>query len=107
MRKAAVYSNQKLAGYLTENDDNTFTFVYDKEYLVSPGSDAISLTLPLRTEPYQSDTLFPFIFNMLSEGDNKAIQCRRLKIDENDFFGLLLATAGIDTIGAITVTKTT
>jgi HipA-like protein len=35
MRKAAVYSNQMLAGYLTENDDNTFTFVYDKEYLVS------------------------------------------------------------------------
>lgn len=107
MRKASVYSNLKLIGYLTENEDITFTFVYDMEYLVSPGSDAISLTLPLRTEQDQGDTLYPFFFNMLSEGDNKSIQCRRLKIDENDFFGLLLATAGIDTIGAITVIKTT
>ncbi|MEE1119243.1 MAG: phosphatidylinositol kinase, partial [Bacteroidales bacterium] len=29
--------------------------------------------------------------------------CRTLKIDENDSFGLLLATAKYDTIGAITI----
>ena len=40
---------------------------------------------------------------MLSEGANKALQCLTLKIDENDAFGLLLATADNDTIGAITV----
>jgi serine/threonine-protein kinase HipA len=42
---------------------------------------------------------------MLSEGANKALQCTTLKIDENDAFGLLLATAEHDTIGAITVKK--
>lgn len=106
MRKAAVYSNKELVGYLTENDDSSFMFVYDVEYLVTPVCDAVSLTLPLRPEPYECKTLFPFFFNMLSEGNNKAIQCSRLKIDENDFFGLLLATATVDTIGAITVIKT-
>jgi HipA-like protein len=40
---------------------------------------------------------------MLSEGANKKLQCRQLKIDENDYFGLLLATATHDTIGAVTV----
>ena len=40
---------------------------------------------------------------MLAEGANKAYQCRTLRIDEDDAFGLLLATAHTDTIGAITV----
>jgi len=40
---------------------------------------------------------------MLSEGSNKAIQNRLLKIDENDYFSLLLATAMSETIGALTI----
>ena len=40
---------------------------------------------------------------MLSEGANKAIQNRLLKIDEKDYFGLLLATAGGDRIGPLTI----
>jgi serine/threonine-protein kinase HipA len=40
---------------------------------------------------------------MLSEGVNRKLQCTQLRIDETDNFGLLLATAQFDTIGAITV----
>ena len=40
---------------------------------------------------------------MLSEGVNKKLQSMRLKIDENDNFGLLIAVAQYDTIGAITI----
>ena len=40
---------------------------------------------------------------MLSEGVNRKLQSRQLKIDENDYFGLLVATAQFDTIGAISV----
>jgi serine/threonine-protein kinase HipA len=40
---------------------------------------------------------------MLSEGANRKLQCIQLRIDEEDNFGLLLATAQFDTIGAITV----
>ena len=103
MKKAKVYSNKVLAGYLTESDLRSYIFEYDAEYLADPKSSAISLTLPKRKEPYFCDVLFPFFFNMLSEGDNKAIQCRLLKIDEEDYFELLLKTAHTDTIGAITV----
>jgi serine/threonine-protein kinase HipA len=42
---------------------------------------------------------------MLSEGINRKLQNFYLKIDENDDFGLLLATAQNDTIGAISVKK--
>ncbi|WP_245970282.1 HipA N-terminal domain-containing protein [Pseudochryseolinea flava] len=47
--------------------------------------------------------MFPFFFNMLSEGSNKELQCRLLRIDETDHFALLLAIANFDTIGAVTV----
>jgi serine/threonine-protein kinase HipA len=40
---------------------------------------------------------------MLSEGVNRQLQARQLKIDEKDYFGLLVATASVDTIGAITI----
>jgi HipA-like protein len=40
---------------------------------------------------------------MLSEGVNRKLQSRMLRIDENDFFGLLMASAQYDTIGAITI----
>jgi len=40
---------------------------------------------------------------MLSEGVNRKLQCRQLKIDEKDYFGLLMETAKFDTIGAITL----
>lgn len=40
---------------------------------------------------------------MLSEGDNRKLQSRMLHIDEDDDFGILLATAQYDTIGAVTV----
>lgn len=63
----------------------------------------VSLTLPLSDKPYHSKVLFPFFFNMLSEGENRDLQSRLLHIDKDDDFGILLATAQYDTIGAVTV----
>ena len=66
-------------------------------------NDPVSLTMPFREEPYQSDYLFPVFTNMLPEGANRKIVCRSWRMDEKDFFGLLLKIATYDTIGAITV----
>ena len=105
MRQAKTYSNGVFAGTLTETDEGKYIFKYDDTYLLDTTTKAISLSLPKCSEPFVSDELFPFFFNMLSEGANKALQCMTLKIDENDAFGLLIATATNDTIGAITVEK--
>ena len=40
---------------------------------------------------------------MLSEGVNRDLQSILLRIDEEDHFGLLAATAQVDSIGAVTV----
>ena len=103
MRKAEVYRNDILAGILTETDSGEYVFTYDTLYFNDKTKPGISLTLPKIQLEYTSEHLFPFFFNMLSEGTNRVFQSKQLKIDENDFFGLLLATTSYDTIGAITV----
>ena len=40
---------------------------------------------------------------MLSEGENRRIQSQLLHISPDDDFGILLATAHTDTIGAVTI----
>ena len=84
-------------------DNGVIEFMYEHNYFNDKSKPGISLTLPKTQMNYMSDHLFPFFYNMLSEGTNRMMQSRQLKIDENDFFGLLLATAKDDTIGAITI----
>ena len=103
MRKLAIYRNKEYAGILTEESRDMFVFRYDEAYYADTTKAAISLTLPKSKQEYSSPVLFPFFFNMLSEGVNRQLQSRLLKIDEQDHFGLLSATAQYDTIGAITV----
>jgi HipA-like protein len=105
MRRAEVYSNGVLAGILTESDNHTFEFRYDSSYFNDNTKPGISLTLPKKQMVYTADCIFPFFYNMLSEGSNRSVQLRQLKIDKKDFFGLLMATAQYDTIGAITLKR--
>jgi HipA-like protein len=102
-----IFRNHELAGHLIEGDRQHYLFRYDDNYFANPAKPAISLTLPKTKQEYQGRTLFPFFFNMLSEGVNRQLQSRLLKIDESDHFGLLAATAQYDTIGAITVKPVT
>ncbi len=103
MRKAAILRNKALAGILTEENRNSYVFCYNDDWFRDTQKPAISLTMPKTQAEYRSNYLFPFFFNMLSEGVNKQLQCRQFQIDENDSFGLLVATAQFDTIGAVTV----
>lgn len=105
MRQALIYYKNDLAGMLMENDDRTFVFRYDDQYFDDENKNPISLTLPKTQQKYQSPHLFPFFSNMLSEGANRRLQSRLLKVDETDEFSLLISTASIDAIGAIAVKK--
>lgn len=106
MKEAEVLYNGIKAGTLSK-DATGYMFIYDPNYLETPGSRPISLTLPLRKKAYESKKLFPAFINRLSEGANKRMQTLLLKIDENDYFSLLLATAGKDSIGPVTIKEIT
>ncbi|HUI32487.1 MAG: HipA N-terminal domain-containing protein [Dysgonamonadaceae bacterium] len=103
MRQVEVYRNGIFAGILAEVNHQQFVFKYDDVYFNDASKPAISLTLPKTQKEYSSKYLFPFFFNMLSEGVNRKLQSKQLRIDEEDNFGLLMATAQFDTIGTITV----
>ena len=103
MRQLEVYMNSHRAGLLTENRPcKGYSFCYYPEYL-STSMSPISVTLPKRVETYESEHLFPLFSNMLPEGANRKIICRSSRIDEKDFFGMLMAMADRDFIGAVNV----
>ncbi|MFC1497471.1 HipA N-terminal domain-containing protein [Verrucomicrobiota bacterium] len=101
-RKARVYNHGVLAGFLEEAAGG-YMFRYDTNYLAMPDSKAICLTMPKQKEPYISEYMFPFFHGLLAEGVTKDIQCRSLKIDENDHLGRLMRTAHGDLIGSVTI----
>jgi serine/threonine-protein kinase HipA len=102
MLRAYVYDTEILAGTL-EFDGLNYSFLYDVDFLNTKSSTAISLTLPKQKEPFVSPHLHSFFSNLLAEGNLKKLQCKKLKIDENDEFTRLLKTARHDTIGTITI----
>jgi len=99
-RSAKVYYRKQFAGILTEKTNGGYAFVYDPEYLGK--GPAISLTLPLQTERFESDTIFPFFAGLIPEGWYLHIVAPTIKVDEQDTFGLLIRTCR-DCIGAVSL----
>jgi serine/threonine-protein kinase HipA len=80
------------------------TFSYDQDYLQRGDAVPVSLTLPLRPEPFETERgIHPFFLNLLPEGWLLDISLMKLKIAKDDAFGLLLAACA-DCIGAVEVT---
>jgi HipA-like protein len=103
MQSGTVYNNQTVAGIISKKNDREYVFEYDNLYFIDESMPSISITLPKSKKVHTSPVLFPFFFNMLSEGSNRKVQCRFLKIDEEDHFTVLLQTTSLETVGAITV----
>ena len=102
-RTAFVYVRNVFAGTLAETDFG-YSFSYDNNYLKSDQATAVSLTLPLSDEPYNSKTLFPFFDGLIPEGWLLNVVSRNWKIDTNDRFGLLLVACK-DAIGNVSITE--
>ena len=88
-------------GIIEDLDDKT-RFTYTPEWLANKDAVPVSLTLPLRAEPYESPRLHPFFENLLPEGWLLEVSSKKLKISKDDPLGLLLATCG-DCVGAVEI----
>ncbi|MBO7445841.1 MAG: HipA N-terminal domain-containing protein [Bacteroidales bacterium] len=104
MKQAEVYYLGKLAGILTE-DENGYTFRYADAYVSEKGMP-ISLTMPLQTEPFMSDNMFPFFDGLIPEGWLLDIAQANWKINPRDRMSLLLACCK-DCIGAVSIVDIT
>ena len=103
MRRAAIYIERQFAGQLTE-DEQGYHFEYDEGYRLQPGTRPVSLTLPLRAQPYRSSVLFPFFDGLIPEGWLLDIAQKNWKLNPRDRMGLLL-TCCKDCIGTVSVVE--
>lgn len=101
MRKAQILMLDRIAGILEERDDG-YVFQYVPSYLESSDATAVSLSLPIREEPYFDKRLFPFFDGLIPEGWMLNIAERTWKLNQRDRMGLLLACCR-DCIGAVSV----
>jgi len=101
MRQGEIWVNNTLAGVLTE-DDNDYSFEYEKTYLEKENAISVSVTLPLQKDSFKSEQLFPFFDGLIPEGWLLDIAHKNWKINPRDRMGLLLTTCR-DCIGNISI----
>ncbi len=97
LKELTVMFGKKKAGTLSR-DLNGYYFSYYGEYIRS--GIPISASLPFQVEKYHSQTLFPFFQGLLPEGWYNDIVCGKLKLDRDDWFGILASSCS-DCIGAV------
>lgn len=101
MRTARIYIKDVFCGVLSEMEDG-YRFRYDTEYLGVPGARPLSPTMPLQTEEYHREMMFPVFDGLIPEGWLLDIAQRSWKIDQRDRMALLIACCR-DCIGDISV----
>ena len=100
-RRGVVRLSGRRVGLIEETADGS-RFTYDREWLERAGSLPVSLTLPLRPQPYETKGLHPYFENLLPEGWLLELSTAKLKIAKDDALGLMLATCA-DCIGAVEI----
>ena len=100
-RKADIYVHETKAGVLEETETG-YRFQYDPEYLSQKDAEPVSLTLPIRKDPYDSQVLFPFFDGLIPEGWLLDVVEETWKVNPKDRMGLLLVSCR-DTIGHVSV----
>lgn len=100
-RQIGVWLYGKPVGRLTEEAAG-FAFCYLPAYR----GRAISLSMPVRSEPYLSEELHPFFKGLAPEGWLRKRYSEIQKIDDQDLFGLLMQN-GNDLLGAVVLKEIT
>ncbi len=101
MKQGLVYKKDKLVGLIWE-DENGYSFQYDKDYLSNPIYGEVSRTLPLRQEEFTSNEMLPFFDGLIPEGWLLQIAVENWKLNPRDRMSLLL-TLCKDCIGDISI----
>lgn len=101
-RTALVHQAGEPAGHLVEMPGKGWSFTYLPEY----DGPAVSLTMPVRAEPYEFGSFPPPFEGLLPEGPQLEALLRKHKIDRHDTFQQLV-TVGGDLVGSLTISTST
>jgi serine/threonine-protein kinase HipA len=100
-RRGKVFVESNFAGII-EQREGLYSFTYEPAYLKTAGAKPVSLTLPLRSEPYEQKTMIPFFDGLIPEGWLLNIITDNWKISPRDRMSLLLLACR-DCIGCVSV----
>ena len=100
LRRGRVFVQDRYAGEIDETDEG-YMFRYDEEYIAG-GFPAVSLTMPVRRESYESGILFPFFDGLIPEGWLLDVALRNTDISVLDRMSLLLLCCK-ECIGSVSV----
>ena len=100
-KRGKVFADQNFAGII-EQKEGLYSFTYDENYLKSTNSKSVSLTLPLRKEPFEQKTMIPFFDGLIPEGWLLNVITDNWKINPRDRMGLLLLACK-DCIGNVSI----
>jgi len=97
-----VYLSEERVGKLYLDDERRFVFEYYPEWVAGHESQPLSLSLPVRTEPYHHAHAQPFFSNLLPEAEIRYLVAKSLGLSENNDFSLLKAIGG-ECAGAVSL----
>ena len=97
-----VFFRDHLVGRLWLDERRRFVFEYDAGWLGQKGAIPLSLSLPIRREPYIDDSARPFFANLLPESEIRKVIARQLRISEENDFAILREIGG-ECAGAVSV----
>lgn len=101
LKQLFVYMNSIQIGVLQLRNSSDLSFQYSQSWLIAREARPISLSMPLREQPYAGEQVYHFFDNLLP--DNESIRARiqrRFNISSNHCFDLLTAI-GQDCVGAL------
>ena len=99
MASLPVYFEQRLVGTI-HVDRGGPSFTYASGWIALRGAFPISLTMPLKSERFASETFLPWAANLLPESEQLRTLGQLLGMARSDVIGLLSAIGG-DTAGAL------
>ena len=103
MASLPVYFEQRLVGTVGV-DRGGPSFTYASGWLGLKGAFPISITMPLKSERFTSDTFLPWAANLLPESEQLRTLGQLLGMARSDVIGLLTAIGG-DTAGALSFSQ--
>ena len=80
--------------------DGAVSLRYADRWLRTDGAFPLSVTMPLRADPYPSDVITPWLANLLPEENQLLVLTRSLGLDQADVLAVLSEIGG-DTAGAL------
>jgi serine/threonine-protein kinase HipA len=95
-----IWFDDLAVGQVDVAADGSLSVRYAERWLQTTGAFPLSVSMPLRAEPYLSDVISPWLANLLPEEEQLQVLTRSLGLDQADVLAVLSEIGG-DTAGAL------